>query len=90
MTTNIQMGISYLIGKVIAEKKPTCLDEVLGPDYNMYDISCGKNLSGMEIALYKDLGKTESKRLGSVGNYYSLNQMVHIIEELIVYDKKNE
>ena len=91
MTTNLQMGISYTIGRAVSKDGPVCLGEVLeGPGVKRYDISHGKNLGGMEVILYKDLGKAGSKRIGAVDASFNFTKIVHIIEEMITYDLKRE
>lgn len=87
MTTNLQMGIAYAIGAAKAKGGPIGLDEALGPDYSAYDISYGTQVHGKEYVLYKDLSK-EAKRLASIYDAFSLNQIVHVMEEMVIYDMK--
>lgn len=86
MTTNLQMGISYCIGKANGKEAPICMGDVLGPDYNKYDIAYGSTIHGKAYYLHKNLGTGNSSLLAAIDDGFRLGQIAHIIEEVVSYD----
>lgn len=93
MTTNLQIGLAYAIGKNNKmEHNIVHLDEVLDKDiFKSYSITMHEGMNGSKVyVLYKNLGfgSFNSKTLVTVDADFSLTQVIHIIEEAISYDLK--
>lgn len=92
MTTNLQMGLAYVLGLVGSiEHKLINVGEVISnDDYKAYTVTMHSTLHGDHCyVLYKDLGKDNSIKLAEIYEGFKLNQKIHILEQAICYDLKS-